>query len=269
MICISKMKSFAKAGWVRAWVIRASLISCSLGAFFLSAQVQKSSKELFEYIQEAKKLGLSDDQIKKNAASAGWDPLIIDQTYAIVHVLNKEALGSGENARILSVQTLPDGYRIGPGDTLAIAVWKEPEASVPEVVVRADGKISLPLLKELYVAGMTPSDLEQVMVTRLTKFINTPDVSVIPKQIKSMRIFLVGAVKKEGPVPMVGPMTVLQAITEGGGLTDYAKKSKIYILRTENGKQLRLPFDYKAVLRGQKIEQNIVLKPEDTIVVPN
>jgi len=235
----------------------------------LPAQAQKTSKELFDYVQEARKLGLSDDQIKKNAIAAGWDQLTIDQTYAIVRVLNKESLGSTESARMQSIQTLPDGYRIGPGDALAIVVWKEPEASVPDVIVRADGKISIPLLKETHVAGFTPTELEKMLKEKLGKLITTPDVTVIPKQIRSMRIYMVGAVKREGPIPMTGPMTVLQAITEAGGLTDYAKKSKIYILRTESGKQTKLPFDYKAVLNGDRIEQNILLKPEDTVVVPN
>jgi polysaccharide export outer membrane protein len=246
-----------------------SFVILAAATVSLSAQAQKTSKELFEYVQEARKLGLSEEQIKKNAIAAGWDQLTLDQTYAIVRVLNKETLGSSETARMQSIQTLPDGYRIGPGDALAIAVWKEPEASVPDVVVRADGKISIPLLKEVHVAGFTPSELEAVLMEKFGRLITAPDVTVIPKQIRSMRIYMVGAVKREGPIPMAGPMTVLQALTEAGGLTDFAKKSKIYILRTENGKQTKLPFDYKAVLNGDKIEQNILLKPEDTVVVPN
>jgi polysaccharide export outer membrane protein len=246
-----------------------SLTVLAFGIVSLSAQGTKTSKELFEYVQEARKLGLSDDQIRKNAVVAGWDQLTIDQTYAIVRTLNKETMGSAETARIQSIQTLPDGYRIGPGDSLAMVVWKEPEASVPETVVRADGKISVPLVKEIHVAGFTPSELEKVLMEKFERLIAAPDVTVVPKQIRSMRIYMVGAVKREGPIPMAGPMTVLQALTEAGGITDYAKKNKIYILRTENGRQMKLPFDYKAVLNGERIEQNILLKPEDTIVVPN
>lgn len=244
-------------------------ILLTLGVNSLSAQKVKTSKELFDYIQEARKLGLKDEQIRENAAKAGWDPLAIDQTYAIVRALDRETLEGSERAHMRSVQTLPGGYRIGPGDVLAIVVWREPDASVPEVVVRADGKVSLPLIKEVHVAGLTPSELEQMLSAKLAKLINEPDVTVIPKQIRSMRVYLVGAVRREGPLPLMGPITVLQAITEAGGLTDYAKKDKIYILRNEGGKQIRLPFDYKAVLRGERIEQNILLQPEDTIVVPN
>ncbi len=240
-----------------------------LWAILLPAQGQKTSKELFEYINEARKLGLNDAQIQKNAVGAGWDQATIDQTYAIVRLLNKESMNAAEAARLRPFQSLPEGYRIGAGDHLQIVVWKEPEASVPDVVVRVDGKITMPLVKEVQVAGLTPSQLEAHLAERFGKLIDEPDVTVIPKMIQSMRIYLVGAVKKEGPIAMTGPMTVLQAITEGGGVTDYAKKKKIYILRNDSGRQVRLPFDYHAVLRGEKIEQNILLRPEDTIVVPN
>jgi polysaccharide export outer membrane protein len=91
---------------------------------------------------------------------------------------------------------------------------------------------------------------------------------VVPKEIVSQKVFILGAVRKEGPVPIQSAMTVLQALNAAGGLTDYAKKKKIYILRTENGKQQRLPFDYQAVIRGERPEQNILVRPEDTIVVP-
>ncbi len=162
---------------------------------------------------------------------------------------------------------LPD-YRIGPGDILQITVWKEPDASVPLAVVRSDGKISVPLLKDITAAGMTPSELERYLTNRLGKLIHDADVTVVVKEIHSEKIYLIGAVKREGPIPMQSSMTVLQAIAQAGGLSDYAKRSKIYVLRRSGSSQVILPFDYTSVIRGQRMEQNITLMPDDTIVIP-
>jgi len=163
---------------------------------------------------------------------------------------------------------LPEGYRIGAGDVLQIVVWKEPDASLPDIVVRSDGKISVPLIGEVDVAGLTPEELKDRLVEKLSHFINSPVVSVQPKQINSRKVFMLGRVRKEGPIPLIRPMTVLQAIGEAGGLAEFAKKTKIYVLRSVNGKQVRLPFDYKAVIKGQHLEQNVALLPDDTVVVP-
>ena len=151
---------------------------------------------------------------------------------------------------------------------LQIVVWKEPEVSAPTAVVRADGKISVPLIREIDVVGLTIAELEATLTEKLGKLINSPDVTVVPKEITSRSVYLVGAVRKEGPIALVRPMTVLQALNAGGGVNDYAKKKKIYILRNQHGKQVRLPFDYQAVLKGENIDQNIPVLPDDTIVVP-
>ncbi len=230
------------------------------------AEPQKTSKDLFAYIQEARKLGLSDEQIRKNALDGGWDQTTIEQTYGIVRLLNNEKIKPGEGLR--SPNALPEAYRIGAGDVLQIAVWKEPEASVPTVVVRVDGKVSLPLIGEVDAAGYTPVELEKVLVEKFSTYIKNPTVTVIAATINSKKVYVVGGVKKEGPVPLVRPMTVLQALNEAGGLVDFAKKRKIYVLRNENGKQAKLPFDYQQVIKGERLEQNVVLLPDDTIIVP-
>jgi polysaccharide export outer membrane protein len=162
----------------------------------------------------------------------------------------------------------PDDYQIGAGDELQISVWKEPDASVPLVVVRPDGKISMPLLKEVTVLGLTPTQSEKVITEQLKNFITAADVTVIVKSINSKKIYVVGGVKKEGPIAYTYRMTVLQALSEAGGLTDYAKKKRIYVLHHEGGRDFRYPFDYDAVLRGEKMELNIPLMPGDTLVVP-
>lgn len=161
------------------------------------------------------------------------------------------------------------GYRIGAGDVLQIVVWKEPDASIPAVVVRPDGKIAMPLLKEVEVIGKTPAEAEQLLTERLVKFIPAADVTVVVTAIHSKRIYMVGGVKKEGPIELQHDMSVLQALSEAGGLTDYAKRKSIYVLRTANGRQDKLPFNYDAVIKGQQMRENILVQPDDVIVVPH
>lgn len=161
-----------------------------------------------------------------------------------------------------------DDYLIGEGDVLQISVWGERDVSVPSTTVRTDGKISMPLIKEVQVAGLTPSQVEKYVQEQLGKIIRTPDVTVIVVQINSKKIYLTGAVKREGPLKFTYRMTVLQAISEAGGLTDYSKRKEVYVLHNENGRQYKLPFNYNAVLKGEHMEQNILLSPGDTIVVP-
>jgi polysaccharide export outer membrane protein len=165
---------------------------------------------------------------------------------------------------------VPDEYRIGEGDVLQLSVWGEPAASVPSGVVRPDGMISMPLIKDIRVAGLTPAEAERTITEVLSKQIRAADVTVIVSQINSKKIFFVGGgVKKEGPISFTYRMTIMQAISEAGGLSDYAKRKKIYVLRNENGRQYKLPFDYDAALRGEHMELNLPLLPGDTIVVPN
>lgn len=162
----------------------------------------------------------------------------------------------------------PPHYVIGAGDILTINVWKEPEASVLAAAVRPDGMISVPIVKDVQAAGLTPLELQAILAEKFAKFFKGADVAVIVKEIHSQKVYVIGAVKKEGPIDMKTPLTVLQAVAEAGGLNDYAKRGKIYILRKSAGKEIRLPFDYSAVIRGAHAEQNITLQVGDTVVVP-
>ena len=164
---------------------------------------------------------------------------------------------------------VPEDYQIGAGDVLQISVWKEPEASVGGAVVRPDGKITMPLIKEISVNGMTPTEAEKYITQRLSGIITAADVTVIVKEIRSKKIYLIGAVKREGPMAYTYRMNVMQALSEAGGLTDYAKRKKIYVLRTEKGKDYRFLVDYDAVLKGEHMEMNIPLIAGDTVVVPH
>lgn len=136
-------------------------------------------------------------------------------------------------------------------------------------MVRPDGKITIPLIKEISISGMTPTEAEKYITGRLSQVITDVDVTVIVKEIHSKKVYLIGAVKREGPMAYTYRMNVMQALSEAGGLTDYAKRKRIYVLRTEKGKDYRFPFDYDAVLKGEHMEMNIPLLPGDTLVVPH
>jgi polysaccharide export outer membrane protein len=158
-------------------------------------------------------------------------------------------------------------YIIGAQDVVDISVWKEPEVS-RTVPVRPDGKISLPLLNDVQAAGLTPSQLAAQLTESLKKFVANPQVTVIVTTINSQRIYLMGEVLRAGAYPLLPGMTFLQALSSAGGFSQFANMKKIYLLRQENGKQVKYPFNYKEVISGKNPEQNISLKAGDTIVVP-
>lgn len=158
-------------------------------------------------------------------------------------------------------------YLIGAQDVLDVSVWKEPELS-RQVPVRPDGKISLPLLNDVQAAGLTPTQLATQITTNLNKFMTSPQVTVIVLEINSQRIYLLGEVARAGAYVLLPGMTVLQALSNAGGFTPFSNLKSIYVLRQENGKQQKLFFNYREVISGKRIEQNIELKAGDTIVVP-
>jgi polysaccharide biosynthesis/export protein len=166
-----------------------------------------------------------------------------------------------------SVSVTPDeAYRIGPQDVLQIDVWKEPEIT-RTIPVRPDGKISLPLLNDVQAAGLTAMQLASSIREGLTKFLTNPQVTVTVSQINSMRVFLTGEVTRPGALPLLPNMTILQAVSTGG-FTQFARSNSIYVLRVENGRQVKYQFHYKDVVKGKRAEENILLKPGDVIVVP-
>ena len=158
-------------------------------------------------------------------------------------------------------------YVIGPSDILAVTVWKEATLS-GSILVRPDGMISMALLGDVKAAGLTPLQLADQITLKLKKYIQDPKVSVVVAQIHSKVVFLLGEVNKKGPVDMRPGMTLLEAVSSAGGLTDFANTRKIYVLRNQdNGSQVRIPVQYKKALKGDS-NSNIVLKAGDTIVVP-
>jgi len=159
-------------------------------------------------------------------------------------------------------------YIIGDDDVLSINVWKEAEVS-RTVPVRSDGKISLPLAGEVQASGQTPLQLEKLLAAKLQSFISEPEVTVIVTEIKSQKFNILGMVNKAGTFPLTSSLTVLDAVALAGGFRDFAKQKSIYVLRKNpDGGESRLPFNYKEVIKGKNMAQNIRLQPGDTIVVP-
>jgi len=158
-------------------------------------------------------------------------------------------------------------YKIGVEDVLNVNVWKEPEIS-RSVPVRPDGKISLPLLNDVQAEGLTPVQLATSIRDGLKKYISDPEVTVIVTAANSQRFYVLGEVAKPGAFPLTRGMNVLQGLASAGAFTQFANEKGIYVLRKEGDKQVRHPFNYKAVIKGQNQEQNLELKPGDTIVVP-
>jgi polysaccharide export outer membrane protein len=161
---------------------------------------------------------------------------------------------------------VPADYIIGADDVLHISVWKEPDMNVT-LPVRPDGKISIPLLDDVQAAGMTPMQLGISIRDKLKKYIADPRVNVAVTAMNSQRIYVLGEVLHTGPMALLPNMTVLQALSTAG-FTQFANLKAIYLLRVQDGKQTKMPFNYREAIKGRGEQQSITLKPGDTIVVP-
>ena len=160
-----------------------------------------------------------------------------------------------------------ESYVIGLEDVLAVNVWKDVDHSAPSVVVRPDGKITLPLIGDLQANGLTPIQLQAAIAERLGEFfVSVPTVTVTVTKIESKKVSIVGAVVKPGAYPLGAPMTVLELIARAGGLSEYAKMTKIKIVRKRDGRVLE--FNYKDVMKGKNLGQNVILENGDIVMVP-
>ena len=156
---------------------------------------------------------------------------------------------------------------IGPDDQLSVVFWRDKDLSA-DVVVRPDGKISLPLLNDVQAGGLTPEQLRHSVTEEAKRYVEDPTASVVVRQINSRKVFITGEVEKPGTYPLAGPTTVLQLLATAGGLKEYADKEKIVVLRRESGREVAYRFNYKQVIQQKNPGQNIELKPGDTVVVP-
>jgi len=171
-----------------------------------------------------------------------------------------------ESHAVTESHTPPD-YVIGIGDVLQVVFWKDKDLSA-DVMVRPDGKITLPLLNEIEAAGLTPEQLRLAVIERANRFMDDPRANVLVREINSRNVYILGQVAKQGTYPLLGPTSVLQLIATAGGVTDYASGEYAFILRNAGGRQMSIKFNYKSALKGQRLAQIVELKAGDTVVVP-
>ncbi len=184
---------------------------------------------------------------------------VLPQPYPVSHI-------TGGVGQIESTPPVSEGFVVGVQDVLAINVWKEPELSASEVVVRPDGMITLPLIGDVRADGLTTLQLQEAISNRLTAYVANPTVTVTVVRIESHKVSIVGQVTKPGSYPLIAPMTVLELIALAGGLTEYAKTKDIKIVRKKDGKTLS--FNYKDVIKGKNLQQNVFLEVGDIVLVP-
>ncbi len=177
----------------------------------------------------------------------------------------QSAPGLMNRSETASESRVPRTYVLGMGDVIRVDVFEEPQFD-GTIVVRPDGKISLPLVSDVYVAGLTPVATEQLLATKLTKYVKNPRVTVTVQEIHSRVVYVTGEVLRPGAYALADTINVVQLIARAGGVTPYAKKKDVYVLHVGSG--LRTKVDYRKVLLGQHVEQNVQLNPGDTVVVP-
>jgi polysaccharide biosynthesis/export protein len=157
----------------------------------------------------------------------------------------------------------PKAYVLGAEDVVAIRVWREPDLSGPQAI-RPDGKITLPMVGEVQAGGLSPEQLSETLTKRFSEFINRPEIVVTVQAVRSKRYYITGEVNRPGVFPLPVPTTVLEALTQAGGFRDFSNPKKITIMRGDK----RIKFNYKEVIKGKNLAQNILLESGDYIVVP-
>ena len=166
-----------------------------------------------------------------------------------------------------AVETQQDTYKIGSGDILEIVTWKEPDF-MRDVSVRTDGKFTFPLLDDIQAAGYTPMEVKKEIETGLKEFIEDPVVTVIVKNPGSRKFYILGEVANTGEYQLAKELTILQAFALAGGFTEWASKKEIILLRREDGKERIIRVNYKNIIKGKDLSQNVPIKVDDTIIVP-
>ena len=163
--------------------------------------------------------------------------------------------------------TVPNDYVIGTDDILQVVFWKDKDMSA-EARVRPDGRIALPLINEVQAAGLTPEALQKKITEESRKYMEDASITIVVREINSLKVFITGEIAKPGVYGLTSSMSVMQLLSLAGGLKEYANAKNITIMRNQGGKQVALKFNYREVAAGKKLQQNIELKPGDTVVVP-
>ena len=219
---------------------------------------------------------LDDEVLPIMLKTSQMRPLLLPFALALVAVMpatgfaqsgSKSAASEAAGAAAATSVPLPPDYRIGPEDQISVVFWREKDMSA-DVVVRPDGKISLPLLNDMQAAGYTPDQLRGRLMEAAAKFIEEPNASVVVKQVNSRKVYITGMVTRPGSFPLVTSMNVVQLIAQAGGLQEYADAKNILIVRSEGEKTTTFKFNYKDFLNQKNLQQNISLRPGDTVAVP-
>lgn len=195
---------------------------------------------------------------------AGWSSA---QTVQSSRSQSASSAAAPASASSVGGVTVPPGYVIGPEDELSIIFWRDKDMSA-DVVVRPDGKISLPLLNEVDAAGRTPEELRAMLIEAASKFVEEPNATVVVKEIHSRKVFITGNVAKPSAYQLTTGMTVVQLIAQAGGLQEYADSKNIVVLRKQAGGQKYFKVNYNDIIKQRDLKQNILLQPDDTVIVP-
>ena len=179
----------------------------------------------------------------------------------------KTAAATPPKAGAAPASVSPEQYRIGPEDLLAVSVWKN-EAMSRVVPVRPDGMISLPLLDDIQAAGLTPMQLRDVIVKKLTDYMPAPEVSVIVNEVRSFKVSVMGEVARPARYELKSVTTVLDVLAQAGGFSQFANRSRIVILRPNGRGMTRIPFNYNKVIGSGGEDENLYLQSGDIVLVP-
>ena len=202
--------------------------------------------------------------MKKTTLSALFIMLIGAMLAAAVYSEEESKSGSDKKTPIISQE---ETYKIGSGDILEIMTWKEPDFT-REVIVRVDGKFTFPLLDDIQAAGRTPIEVKKEIERGLKEFVEDPIVTVSIRSPLSQQFYILGEVANTGEYPLAKDLTILQAFALAGGFTEWASKSEIILLRREGSEEKIIRVNYKNIVKGKELEQNVLIKANDTIIVP-
>ena len=186
----------------------------------------------------------------------------------ILFVGLSSASAQDKQTQTWSAKSQASEYRVGAGDVLEISTWKEPELTRKDVLVRVDGRISFPLLGDIPAAGMTPSELTETIQKGLKGYVTAPVVTVTVTTPGSQKVYVLGEVVRTGEYPILKSLTVLQAFALAGGFTQWASKDEIILIRKDGPKDRIYKINYKDIVKGRDVENNLPLQANDTIVVP-
>ena len=199
--------------------------------------------------------------------------LFVLAAFAMFTIVNNHsessAYASETDQKTANIVDIKNNYKIGIGDILDIVTWKEADFSRENIVVRLDGMISFPLLDDIKAAGLTPLQLKQHIASLLKKYIDSPNITVVVRSANSQRFYVLGEVVRTGEYPIQKELTIIQAFAMAGGFTEWATKKEIILIRkTQNGGNDVVKVDYKKLAQGKGLENNLILKADDTIIVP-